>query len=88
MADTAFVGELGLDGSLRPVTPSFGGDQLLTTNLTGHPAVVVPGGFQADGTPAGITFVGRLWRETELLAVAKAYQDETGFHERRPPAFG
>jgi Asp-tRNA(Asn)/Glu-tRNA(Gln) amidotransferase A subunit family amidase len=69
------------------VCPSFGGDDLALTNLTGHPAVVVPSGFTKSGQPTSITFTGRLYREAELLAVAKAYQDATGFHLRRPPGF-
>ncbi len=66
------------------VSPTYGGDNLLLTNLTGHPQVVLPNGFRADGTPTSITFTGRLFGEAELLAVAKAYQDATGFHLRRP----
>lgn len=76
-----------LDGVDAFVTPSYGGDVLLTTNLTGHPAVVVPNGFEDDGTPVSISFVGRLWGDSEALTLAKAYQDETGFHARRPPRF-
>jgi Asp-tRNA(Asn)/Glu-tRNA(Gln) amidotransferase A subunit family amidase len=66
------------------VAPSFTGDTLLLTNLTGHPAVVVPDGFAADGTPTSITFLGRLYGEAETLAVARAYQEATGFHLRHP----
>ncbi len=67
------------------VCPTYGGDNLLLTNLTGHPSVVVPNGFRAsDGTPTSITFVGRLFGEAELLSVARAYQEATGFHLRRP----
>jgi len=69
------------------VTPSYGGNVLLTTNLTGHPAVVVPSGFASDGTPVSISFIGNLWGEAEALAVAKAYQDATGHHLRVPPSF-
>ena len=68
------------------VCPSYGGGNLLLTNLTGHPAVVCPNGFRAsDGTPTSITFTGRLFGETALLAVAHAYQSATDFHRRRPP---
>ena len=66
------------------VVPSFGGDNLLLTNLTGHPAVVLPNGFRADGTPTSISFVGGLYEEGKLLTVAKAYQDATDFHLRHP----
>jgi len=66
------------------VSPSFGGDNLLLTNLTGNPAVVMPNGFRSDNTPGSITFTGRLFGETELLAVAQVYQQATGFHLRYP----
>ncbi|MEM7481045.1 MAG: amidase [Acidobacteriota bacterium] len=66
------------------VVPSFGGNHLLLTNLTGHPTVVVPHGFKTDGTPASISFVGRLWGESDALRLAKLYQDGTDFHSRRP----
>jgi Asp-tRNA(Asn)/Glu-tRNA(Gln) amidotransferase A subunit family amidase len=69
------------------VAPSFGGDNLLLTNLTGHPCVVLPNGFDPEGHPVSITFVGRLYDEGTLLAVAKAYQDATGFQDRHPPMF-
>lgn len=65
------------------VAPSFG-TNLLLTNLTGHPAVVVPNGFDKDGNPTSITFIGNLFKEAEALAVAKKYQDLTGFHLKHP----
>ena len=67
------------------VCPSFGGDNLLLTNLTGHPSVVVPNGFTHNGSPTSITFCGRLYGESETLAVALAYQEATGFHLEHPP---
>lgn len=69
------------------VTPSYGGNVLVLTNLTGHPAVCLPNGFTEEGTPVSISFVGRLWGEGDVLRVAKAYQDATDFHRRRPPLF-
>jgi len=67
------------------VAPPFEGDNLLLTNLTGHPCVVLPDGFTENGTPTSITFVGQLYGEAKLLAAAKAYQDATGFHLKHPP---
>ena len=72
--------------------------QLVITNLTGHPAVILPNGFRpADapvpekptqgggpGTPISITFLAGLYQEAKLLAVAKAYQDATDFHLKHP----
>ncbi len=66
------------------VTPAFGSVNLLLTNLTGHPQVVLPNGFRSNGTPSSITFTGKLYGETELLAVARAYQQATAFHTKRP----
>ena len=66
------------------VSPSWVGRNLLLTNLTGHPAVVVPNGFRKKRTPSSITFVGQLYGEDLVLAVAKAYQDATSFHLKHP----
>ena len=38
------------------ISPTFGGRQLLITNLTGHPAVVLPTGFNQKGRPTSIYF--------------------------------
>jgi Asp-tRNA(Asn)/Glu-tRNA(Gln) amidotransferase A subunit family amidase len=65
------------------VAPSFC-KNLLLTNLTGHPAVVVPNGFIEIGIPTSITFTGNLYKEEQVLALAKAFQDKTDFHKKRP----
>jgi Asp-tRNA(Asn)/Glu-tRNA(Gln) amidotransferase A subunit family amidase len=64
------------------VTPTGAANlsQLVATNLTGHPAVILPNGFRDDGTPVSLTFLGGLFEEAKLLAVANAYQRATGFH--------
>jgi len=49
---------------------------------------VLPNGFRKAGeteVPSAITFTGRLYGETDLLAVAHAYQQATGHHLKRPP---
>jgi Asp-tRNA(Asn)/Glu-tRNA(Gln) amidotransferase A subunit family amidase len=58
--------------------------QLVATNLTGHPAVIVPNGFRDDGTPVSLTFLAGLFEEGKALAVARAYQEATGFHLKHP----
>ncbi|WP_435010868.1 amidase [Tundrisphaera lichenicola] len=65
-----------------------GGQDLVITNLTGHPTAVMPDGFSdRDGreAPGSITFTGRLYDESTLLSVAVAYQDAVGDHLKRPP---
>jgi Asp-tRNA(Asn)/Glu-tRNA(Gln) amidotransferase A subunit family amidase len=73
---------------MKKVDLYVGGNDLVLTNLTGHPSIVMPNGFVKRGkaeVPTAITFTGRLFGEAELLAVGLAYQKETGFHLKRPP---
>jgi len=79
------------------------GQQLVITNLTGHPAVILPNGLRGSdapkppsddpgdftnaggpGTLASLTFLGNLYGEAKLLALARAYQEATGFHLLHP----
>jgi Asp-tRNA(Asn)/Glu-tRNA(Gln) amidotransferase A subunit family amidase len=57
------------------------------TNLTGHPCVVVPHGFNEKGNPTSLTFVGKLFGESEMLALARAYQNATEWHLKHPKQF-
>jgi Asp-tRNA(Asn)/Glu-tRNA(Gln) amidotransferase A subunit family amidase len=66
------------------VAPSLDDDNGLLTNLTGHPAVVVPNGFDEKGSPTSICFVGGLYAESKTLRVALAYEQATDFHTRHP----
>ncbi len=66
------------------VNPSFATESLLITNLTGHPAVVAPDGFDDKGRPHSVTFTGRLFGESDLLAVARAWQEVGGYHRLHP----
>ena len=69
------------------VVPSFWGDNLLRTNLTGHPCVVLPNGFNEKGSPTSISFIGDLYKDGEVIAVSHAYQRGTGWHKKYPPKF-
>ncbi|WP_276484452.1 amidase [Paraflavitalea pollutisoli] len=69
------------------IVPTYGGNQLAMTNLTGHPVVVLPVGFSANGMPTSITLLGNLYDEATILAVAKAYQEATSFHTKHPAKF-
>lgn len=66
------------------VSPAYAGGNLTLTNLTGHPCVVLPNGFSKQNTPTSITFMGQLFEEGKVLAVAKAYQDATQWHKKHP----
>lgn len=73
---------------------SSSGPQLTLTNLTGHPAVCVPVGFEPIAgeppesprrTVVAATFQARLYRDELALAAAHALQQATDWHLRRPP---
>jgi Asp-tRNA(Asn)/Glu-tRNA(Gln) amidotransferase A subunit family amidase len=69
------------------ICPTYGGNQVAITNLTGHPAICFPTGFNKNKLPTNITLVGNLYSEATLLAIAKAFQDATGFDELHPEMF-
>ena len=67
--------------------PSYYGDNLLRTNLTGHTCVVVPNGFNDKGSPTSISFIGNLYHDGNVLALAKAFQEASDWHKKYPPKF-
>lgn len=69
------------------VTPSFGGAQLQITNLTGHPALCLPNGFAANGSPTSITLLGNLFEEEKLVMLGHMIQQNTDWQAKRPPMF-
>jgi Asp-tRNA(Asn)/Glu-tRNA(Gln) amidotransferase A subunit family amidase len=66
------------------ITPTFAGGNLTYTNLSGHPTVCLPNGFNKNKMPTSITFSAQLYAEAKLLAVAKVYQDATQWHKMHP----
>lgn len=69
------------------IVPSFAGRQLSMTNLTGHPVVCMPIGFNQQGSPLSITLIGNLYAEATILAAAKAFQEKTEHHKKHPALF-
>lgn len=65
------------------ITPTWSRN-LSMTNLTGNPCVVLPNGFNAQGRPTSITFMGQLFGEGKLLQAAKIYQEATDFNKKHP----
>ncbi|MDE3235080.1 MAG: amidase [Bacteroidota bacterium] len=71
------------------ICPTRGsGNQTAITNLTGHPVVCMPTGFDKKfNLPTSITLIGKLYDEATLLAVAKTYQDATQWNKIHPALF-
>lgn len=69
------------------ICPTWGGNQSAITNLTGHPAVCFPTGFNRLKLPTSITLLGKLYGDATMLAAAKAYQQATGWDEMHPEMF-
>jgi Asp-tRNA(Asn)/Glu-tRNA(Gln) amidotransferase A subunit family amidase len=70
------------------VSPTYEGNNLLLTNPTGHPFVVLPNGFTTNEVqPTSITFIGDLFDEETLLEVANKYQQATDFHRSHRTVF-
>ena len=69
------------------VSPTYGRYQSLTTNLTGHPALSIPNGFDKEGHPTSITLLGNLYDEGPILEAAYIIQQATGYDEQHPERF-
>lgn len=69
------------------LTPTFGGSQLMVTNLTGHPVLAIPAGFDEDNHPTSISILGNLYDEGKVLQLGKAIQESFDHHTKHPPGF-
>lgn len=78
-----------MDKIMADLDAIVAGGDLVLTNLTGHPQVVMPFGFNtlSNGTqlPKAITFTGKLFGESELLTLCHQFQVKTDYHVKRPP---
>lgn len=54
-------------------------------NGAGLPSISVPNGFTPEGLPTGIQIMGRAYAENTVLAIARAYQRLTDWHQQHPP---
>jgi Asp-tRNA(Asn)/Glu-tRNA(Gln) amidotransferase A subunit family amidase len=77
-----------MDEVMADIDAYIGGNDLTLTNVTGHPMVVIPHGTRRQSPndqPGTITLTGKLFGETDLLAIAHAFQQATDAHLNRPP---
>ncbi len=68
------------------IAPSYS-RQVLMTNLTGHPCVVLPNGSYSGDNPGTITLLGNHFDESNILLFARYLQELTPFDEEYPPMF-
>ena len=54
-------------------------------NAYGIPAISVPCGFTAAGLPVGLMIAGPRFAEGRMLALARAFEQATEWHSKRPP---
>jgi Asp-tRNA(Asn)/Glu-tRNA(Gln) amidotransferase A subunit family amidase len=66
----------------RPQSPTQ--RHFAMANLAGYPAINLPNGFADTGSPTNAVIYAQPYRELEILALAKAYQDAAGFHLKKP----
>ena len=76
------------------VAPPFADNDVLRTltsqnccppfNVSGHPAMTVCTGFDADGLPTNAQVVARWFDEATVYRVARAYERATAWRDRRP----
>ncbi|MFH1017145.1 MAG: Asp-tRNA(Asn)/Glu-tRNA(Gln) amidotransferase subunit GatA [Pseudomonadota bacterium] len=58
----------------------------VSISLAGLPGLAVPSGFVAAGLPLGLQLVGKPSDEVTLFRTGHAYEDETRYFTKRPPA--
>lgn len=54
------------------------------SNLTGHPAIGLPSGFDQEQMPTAIECIAQLYDEATLLRLASAFQHASDFHLQHP----
>jgi len=53
-------------------------------NILGLPTISVPCGFTKAGLPIGLQISGAPWAEANVLRLAHAYEQQTGWHRKHP----
>jgi aspartyl-tRNA(Asn)/glutamyl-tRNA(Gln) amidotransferase subunit A len=75
----------GRGGRGRGAAPGGGG--IVNTaafDIYGLPTMTVPCGFSSEGLPIGLQISGNHFAESDVLALAHAYEQATEWHRRRP----
>uniref|UniRef100_A0A0E0F2Y5 Amidase domain-containing protein n=1 Tax=Oryza meridionalis TaxID=40149 RepID=A0A0E0F2Y5_9ORYZ len=79
--DAGHTGELDYINGAALVRYSIAG------NFLGLPAITVKVGYDREGLPVGLQFIGRPWSEATLLHLAYAMQEACGKNYRKPMVY-
>ncbi|MGC1173229.1 amidase [Polaromonas sp.] len=82
--DQDLFGTLDIDDRSYPEVRANWFPWTMPFNLTGHPAITLPCGFDADGLPIGVQLVGRFRGEADLLHAASLLEASQELLLRRP----
>lgn len=67
-----------------PLKMYLGDIYTVMVNIAGVPSVSAPCGFDREGMPVGMQLIGKPFGETEILNAAKAFEDATDYHTKKP----
>jgi|CXWL01.1.fsa_nt_gi aspartyl-tRNA(Asn)/glutamyl-tRNA(Gln) amidotransferase subunit A len=70
------------EDSTTPSNPEL--ENTTSFNVYGIPAISVPCGFTTSGIPIGLMIAGPRFSEGRVLALARAYEQATEWHKRKP----
>ncbi len=70
-----------MDDPLRMYFPDI---FTVPANLAGIPGISIPCGFTKKGLPVGLQILAKPFAEETILRVAYSYEQNTGWHRRRP----
>jgi aspartyl-tRNA(Asn)/glutamyl-tRNA(Gln) amidotransferase subunit A len=77
--------EVEVEGELCGITRQGWSSYVYPFNLSGHPALTVPSGFDDAGLPTAVQLVGRWGAELDLLRLGAVLEDARPWAGRRPP---
>ena len=76
--------EVEIDGELCGITRQGWSSYVYPFNLTGHPALTIPSGFDAAGLPTAVQIVGRWGTDLDLLRLGAVLEVVRPWAARRP----
>ncbi|MFN0316820.1 MAG: amidase [Burkholderiales bacterium] len=85
--DHDFFAPIEIDGEPTDTLRRAWYPYTLPFNMTGHPALSIPCGWDSEGLPLGLQLVGRIGEDARLLHAAALYERLRPWAQNRPPMF-